>query len=529
MNSRDRKRNRGQLGHGGGPPSADSIEFVGERRRNPGPISSTEKRIKLEDKDDRRLQSGSIHVVPRLPPGRLIPSATAEALSEIRSIAETSERAVGQLKEQNEEWKEGVILGLQKANSNDATNINSRMQKFENKAGNFMNERRYDMDEIERKCLSKLNVHIETRLKDITEQVLDMVRGRAGGSETDTLPSANFKRELILGSSARSIAPTVLEYAHERTASGSSSLYQNVLSESQDVPSLSRTSDTPHAGSAGGTIVGTTNEACTELQISTLNYTMATKITTKGYQEMIRHIEFTDVDKLEALTKVDDDRQLRDYTLFHENHQLLVIEYILRIGGSAYSIMNQPPHPRVVYKHHPDLEHKELDRLRIFELLISDSLLSREECKRFEEWKSKNKVPRYVYELGALFIRRNFKSSLREEVNSTTFSLVMDVARVERPIWVINRPGWNASSRRAPRNKKDSTLPFNGMDGALMACISKDGRNFKVDSGARASVAFEDYDAAKIVIDETACVEPVEIHAKAADLGAMLRVIGKSH
>lgn len=520
------KRGSGQPGHGG-PPSDDSIEFVRETKRAPITSRRVLKRVKLEEDSPWTRTAARQPRRPQPSPTQGWPAdltTTDKRLAELRSMTESSEQAVAEIKEKHEEWKEEVVSRVQKANKEDKVSIEAQVHKIETKVDDFIHKSQYEVGELGRKCLSL----VESRFEEFSEQLKNSCRDRATYEDRVTVPTPVPRHDRTARTATQNSARRTVNLGTPRISTVPSSRDRTVMSDFGDLPSANQIAATAFTGSSIDTIDKQIQDAYTKLPLGPDSYTIEPHITAHGYQQMISNVDFTNVDMLEALSRVDHVRHQRDYTLFYDiSHPTMTVHYIVRIGGSAWNIMDKAPAVR--YKHHSELQHMDLDPLRIFELIISDSELTRAEHEQFEQWKSQNDVPRYVYELGAVFLRREYKSSLREDVVSTCFSLVMDITQLKRPIWIILRPGLDPRSRKVPKNRRDSTLPFDGMDNAVMACVRADGRKFEVASGSYLPGSYRAYQAAEALVNETACKAPVEFYTQAADLGVMLKVIGKGH
>ncbi|KAK6066098.1 hypothetical protein SCUP515_10845 [Seiridium cupressi] len=436
------------------------------------------------------------------------------AINEIRSIAESSNEAVAALRTQNEEWKEAVAVrceSLVGAHNNRLEAVERSAQRMKEKTYDTISECRMEIQESERRCRADM----DTRLRDFGHHLAAFFLQNHTKNDNRVMSQPITPSMTDFGMSKTAVAPSTRE------------------TEPGNFPPLRRTitSDGSHLQPSSSTVVTTANTVDTdadpfsELNIPPTAYVTQRRLTRRGYQAMLRNLDFSNFAMLEALSNADSKSSLRDYNLFCDiSPHTVSIDYVMRIGGTAYSIMNKAP--KVVYEHHPLLRDKDLSRLRIFELSMSDEHLNREQTIQFEEWKEKHQPPKYVYELGALFIRRKFKGKDKEDLIATCYNVVMDAVKPEKPIWAIVRPGWGIlAPKPARRGHKDSQVVFEELYGAMMACFAKDIEDFSFSWGPDASASYPQCLAAQDTVKETACKLPVELKAKAADLEEMERFI----
>lgn len=86
-------------------------------------------------------------------------------------------------------------------------------------------------------------------------------------------------------------------------------------------------------------------------------------------------------------------------------------------------------------------------------------------------------LPRYIFEVGELFIRTQYANGGQDESRTTDCHVIMDVTKEEKPLWVVYRyRGFEHDQKIKPRpfDRDDGMFPFvhdgdQGFDVAKMA------------------------------------------------------------
>ncbi|KAI1869669.1 uncharacterized protein JN550_005650 [Neoarthrinium moseri] len=428
-----------------------------------------------------------------------------ESIEDIKSIALSSEQLVAQLREETIDWKDGVAEQSQKV----VQSYETRMKSTEDSVNAVVDGSKALGKKYEQ-LAGEINKRTDARLKEFTDHMAAFF-----AQKVTAAPYANNHFGVgDFACSTPSVANSTGSFKSSSEATKSS------MSSYTSIPPTSKLSDkvTPTAASVGSK---TTTSSVLKLGISSNGYFTDTRLTKAGYQHLLHTFDFTDVAKLEHLSKIDNRSHSRDYFLFCDlTSPNANTDYVIRIGESAASIMDHAP--GVIYKNHPDLMNHNLTSLRIFELEISDDKASRNELAQLDEWKRKYQPPRYVYDLGQLFLFRHWKKgSTRTTLISSCYNVVMDVTKAEKSLWLVARPGCPLDVRQNSKNHKDHTIAFNQSSRSYIACLSKNVRNICFTREKNSQDSFPEFTRADNLVLESACNVPVEIRAKAANIKKM--------
>ncbi|KAI0013564.1 hypothetical protein F4779DRAFT_342253 [Xylariaceae sp. FL0662B] len=186
------------------------------------------------------------------------------------------------------------------------------------------------------------------------------------------------------------------------------------------------------------------------------NHIEQPSLTSNGLEQLLRHLDSTKLDHLKALSELDHRSHSRESILFCDPNTfpMFDVDYMLRGGRTVSYIMD---HPSVAIRNRRSaLDIAGLSDLRVLELKIKHSSGCENEIPGIQAWKSQNNPPRYVYDLGQLFLRR--KGTYKYDLHCTLYNLVVDIGHRKKPVWLVMRPEAKPIVF-APRGK-ESTSPF---------------------------------------------------------------------
>jgi hypothetical protein len=426
-----------------------------------------------------------------------------EAIREIHLVVSNCEDRVRDLQEKNEEWKETVATRTQESIDSYEAQV-ARVEKeiqVEDVHGLAEN-----MDDMKKQYHDELVMRLEgvsQKMEGIKKDCQDEIDIRLRGF-------ANHMMEFFSQNSSP------VTQSDTSVFDGTDGMRGDPFTEAPTIKS----SESKPIGSAKKRASKIVSNSA--LGLSGDSFSKDACLNNRGYQQLMRNFSFRNISQLEALAKTDRRENLRDCNIFCDiSYPTSWIDYVVRIGGCSSLIVDETP--GVIYEHHPILERADLSQLRILKLQLSAACVSTK--TEFKEWKNQFSPPKYVYELGQLFVRRRFhKGSKKTEVYSTVYNLVMDVAKPEKPVWLVVRPGCTPSQLTIKRHK-DSTLPFNGMDNCGMArLVDKIGDlSFtRADFDRSSYSAFVD---AEQLVRATGCKVELDIKCKAADITDMVDAI----
>ncbi|ETS73564.1 hypothetical protein PFICI_14510 [Pestalotiopsis fici W106-1] len=266
-------------------------------------------------------------------------------------------------------------------------------------------------------------------------------------------------------------------------------------------------------------------KAVDELGLASEAYTTSPKLTKESYQTLLRTFDFANIGLLEAFSKMDDRRQVREYVIFCDiSHPSMWIDYVIQVSETAYSMMEHAP--QVNYRRLPPLEDRDLSRLRIIRLRYDADLLSPKQSIIFQKWREEHQPPTYVLEIGSLVLRHRYTKKMKDKLHDTDLSLVMDVVHPDRPVWLILRPGWKESCRKTSKTVRDATRAFDGsMDDAKIACVCKDIRSLQLTWKPSSSQSAQQYVGAQLMTRKTQLKVPVRLTPRSVDVAEMQMAI----
>ncbi|KAK6189612.1 hypothetical protein LQW54_013081 [Pestalotiopsis sp. IQ-011] len=281
-------------------------------------------------------------------------------------------------------------------------------------------------------------------------------------------------------------------------------------------------------GSTGGAIgAERTRNAIQELGIEPGEFTQVPKLSKAGFEQILKTFDFANLERLESLATVDGIGQSRRNVMFCDiSHPTMHNDYVVQVGEAAYSIMDDAP--RVKWQHIPSIKDHDLSRLRIFQLCYDTEALTAKQITSWKDWKNEHQPPEYVYEIGALSLRSKYHRKMKDRVYDTDFSIVVDVVRPSRPVWMILRPGWKQMCRKTAKYVRDASLPFDGSDEVKIGCVCKDIRSLELTWGQASGHSSHYYLSAQSTMLETRIKAPIKLVACSADLAQMQKAIKAS-
>ena len=210
---------------------------------------------------------------------------------------------------------------------------------------------------------------------------------------------------------------------------------------------------------------------------------------------------------MKALNRLDGQATSRDCVMFCDCQAsaLCEVDYVLRTGPtSTYIRCDSSDTER---ERNKKMRKRGLEVLRIRELRIL-APDARDDRRRFKEWKAKTRPPKYIYDMGQLFIRRRSRDRHgrgRYELIGTNFNMVIDVTRQRKPVWLVMRPEHEAAELKK-RQERASRNPFpsnvSGLNGVAIAKIADTIEDITLCSGSFDRNTFPKFmDADKLVAD----------------------------
>lgn len=167
-------------------------------------------------------------------------------------------------------------------------------------------------------------------------------------------------------------------------------------------------------------------------------------LSNKGLKELLQSVDFRNMEHLRALSTLDDCTTPRDCVLFCDTHFYRGIQqdYILRTGTTATYIRD----PSGVRRDQEmELYHHGWGGLRIHQLDTRYLPNDPKGKDKFTAWMKEKAPPQYVYDIGQLFMRRRIGD--RYELNGTQFNIVIDIAKPQKPVWLVMRPEYDPTIR----------------------------------------------------------------------------------
>ncbi|RYP54615.1 hypothetical protein DL768_000675 [Monosporascus sp. mg162] len=184
-------------------------------------------------------------------------------------------------------------------------------------------------------------------------------------------------------------------------------------------------------------------------------------LSNKGLKELLQKVDFRNVAHLGALNALDGLTTPRDCVMFCDTQSsaLFQVDYILRTGTTATYIRGG----RVSIMHR-DKEFSDggLKGLRVLRVFLTYEPENPNDRRKFEEWERKNAPPKYMYDVGQLFVRRCGQG--RQELFGTQYNLMLDITKPRKPVWLVMRPEYTPVFIK---KQTHSEKPFSKADGGL--------------------------------------------------------------
>lgn len=165
------------------------------------------------------------------------------------------------------------------------------------------------------------------------------------------------------------------------------------------------------------------------------------------------------------------------------------MDYILRAGVTATYI--RCADSETDNERRMKLRERGLAGLKILELKVPAPEI-RDDKRKFKEWKANTEPPKYIYDVGQLFLHRHGRD--RHELFQTQFNVVIDVSKARKPVWLLLRPEYEAIELKK-REEKGSRSPFPsracGLNGVAIAKLAEtiDDLNFCHDASDKKSTS----------------------------------------
>ncbi|KAI0016682.1 hypothetical protein F4780DRAFT_797550 [Xylariomycetidae sp. FL0641] len=217
--------------------------------------------------------------------------------------------------------------------------------------------------------------------------------------------------------------------------------------------------------------------AASELGLSKEDCISTVTLSNQGLETLLKSLNPLDISQLKGLCELDDRDTSRDCVLMGDSHTFhsFKVDYVLRTGRTASYIVDHPlasdePGDR---RRLNTLKAQGVEGLRVMELVFRPLHGGDKETGAIEEWQQRVSAPRYVYDLGQLFIQRCGKE--RYDLHGSQYNVVVDLARPEKAVWLVMRPEFVAIP--LVKKDRDSTSPFQTnrycLNGVGVACIAQ--------------------------------------------------------
>jgi hypothetical protein len=281
------------------------------------------------------------------------------------------------------------------------------------------------------------------------------------------------------------------------------------------------------------------------LNLETQDYAMSPILTNEGLGRLLRNINFSDLSHLRTLCELDSRKVSRDAPLFcdRESFSLFQIDYVVR-GGPTAAYIGDHPNCSVSSNHDQSLGKLKLhglQGLRVLKLTyhakVEDrTIKEQQEAKRsMTTWKNMFHPPRYIYDLGQLFLhRKGGKEGNRFHLVATKYNVVMDMTCRHKPVWLVMRPEFEPTIHRSIGRgvHRDSENPFQSRHGydlerSVTAQLAKKIDDLNTSGESFAQDSYPAFIRASEVVVETSCDEALRLQFSIPDLDEMLQVIGK--
>ena len=223
----------------------------------------------------------------------------------------------------------------------------------------------------------------------------------------------------------------------------------------------------------------------------------------KGLERLLRQTDFRNTTHLKALKRLDAPETSRDCIMFSDCQfsAIYQVDYILRTGPTPTYLRCEQVETDNGRK--VKLRNRGLTGLKILELKIP-APEGREDRRRFKEWKTSKAPPKYIYDLGQLFLCRHGKG--RHELIGTKFNVVLDIAKPRKPVWLLLRPEYESIELKKHRDK-DSQAPFpsreQGLNGVAVAKLAESIESLDFCHDALESASASKFPAADNIVAST--------------------------
>ncbi|RYP43261.1 hypothetical protein DL770_011774 [Monosporascus sp. CRB-9-2] len=188
-------------------------------------------------------------------------------------------------------------------------------------------------------------------------------------------------------------------------------------------------------------------------------------LSNEGLKELLLKVDFRNVVHLGALSALDDRTTPRDCVMFCDTQSfaLFQVDYILRTGTTATYIGGGQVS---ITQRDKVFSDRGLKRLRVLRVVLTYEPENPNDRRKFEEWKRKNASPKYVYDVGQLFVRRRGQG--RQELFGTQYNLTLDITKPRKPVWLVMRPEYTPVFIK---KQTHSEKPFSKSDGGLNGVV----------------------------------------------------------
>lgn len=191
------------------------------------------------------------------------------------------------------------------------------------------------------------------------------------------------------------------------------------------------------------------------------------ELSNKGLKKLLQKVDLRNMEHLRALNTLDNCTMLRDCILFCDTHITggIQADYILRTGTTVNYIRDPGA---VVRDQQMELHRHGLGGLRIHQLDIIYSADDAKDKDRFRAWMKDQAPPKYVYDVGQLFLRRRIRD--RYELNGSHYNIVVDITKPQKPVWLVMRPEYDSMFRtKSDKNHTPFSRSLNGVGIAKIA------------------------------------------------------------
>ncbi|KAI1265223.1 hypothetical protein F5Y18DRAFT_427345 [Xylariaceae sp. FL1019] len=306
----------------------------------------------------------------------------------------------------------------------------------------------------------------------------------------------------------------------------------------------------------------TVKKAPATLRLSQQDFTPCPMLTNQGLGKLILNMNVfrhgsppNPVRSLQLTMRMDQDIKAysRDIPLFCDtlNFALFDVDYVIRGGRTAAYIGDHPDYTANTGKSNDDgMNVEDLHGLRILEMSYEEvaELGGRDEesvkAEQLESrgsalkaWQETNSPPRFVYDLGQLFLHRrgSHVKDHRIDLWSTRYNVVIDLASSRKPVWLVLRPEFEplpSHSKYRTATHQKSELPFPSrpdwkLGGAAMAQLAKGFADLKYDRDSFVRSSGASFFIASELVHGTQSGETIRLKFKTPDLGQMTEAVAQ--